>query len=407
MEIGFVHFSSEERQRVINALQRLREKGSVDELGIGRVRDAFADSMFPGISTLQHHAKYFAVLPQLYHIAQKESYRSPREVKAKIIDLEIKLTKNLVAGSAPDTTGITGSKFVSGTKYVKYDPTYIYWTGLVAFGVMKESGSLYNLLFDYSRHDRPVKYKKDDVGEGGLDDSGTEGAVAFYSKPTNNFDIGKKLDIKLNKTEAKFIKQHILSSERTKNTLFAYLLQHDEITMGKGGFLDFDISQISEPQLKKILELAQKFARFIYPMHIRYNYIFAKGCNNDVSANELQDYFLLKLDEAKNVYNQKTLSEIFTLLGKDYSLSLERLFCGKILASVMDGRQTGDFSNLDDVLVNRERDIKGLKRYKLRHPEAYSFDPNHLVHNHALSYRWETAWTMINEIREGLGAENG
>ena len=409
MEIGFVHFSAEERRRVSNALQRLQEQGSVDELGIGRVRDAFADLMFPGISTLQHHAKYFAVLPHLYHLAQKETYKSPREVKAKIIEFEKKLTKNLVDGSAPGTQGITGSSVIEGNKYVKYNPTYIYWTGLVAFGIMKESGSLYNLIYDYSKHEKVVKYKGQDkeTGEKEMDDEEGDGAVAFYSKPNTSFDINKKINIKLNKKEAFFIKHHILSSEKTKKTLLAYFLEHNEITKGNASFLDFDISQIQNQELKKQIELAQKFARFIFPMHIRYNYIFAEGCNNNSSMKDLSSCFLQELEKSMDVYNKETLNEIFTFLGNELNDSSVCNFCEKTLNSAIEGKKNGDFSQLDNILVHRERDIKGNIRYKLRHPDAYLFDPDHMVHNHTLSYRWNTVWTMVNEIREGLGEDNG
>lgn len=407
MEIGFVHFSAEERRRVSNALQRLQEQGTVDELGIGRVRDAFADLMFPGISTLQHHAKYFAVLPHLYHLAQKETYKSPRDVKAKIIEFEKKLTKNLVDGSAPGTQGITGSSVIAGNKYVKYNPTYIYWTGLVAFGIMKESGSLYNLIYDYSNHEKVVKYKSKEAEEKEMDDVEGDGTVAFYSKPDTSFDINKKINIKLNKNEAFFIKSHILTSEKTKKTLLAYFLEHDEITKGNASFLDFDISQIQNHELKKQIELAQKFARFIFPMHIRYNYIFAEGCNNKSSMKDLSSFFLQELEKSNDVYNSETLNEIFTFLGYELNNSRVHQFCEKALNSAIDGKKNEDFSKLDDILAHREREIKGNSRYKLRHPDAYLFDPSHMVHNHTLSYRWNTVWTMVNEIREGLGANNG
>ena len=35
-----------------------REKGTLDELGIGAIRDAFADRFFPGTSTLHTRARY-------------------------------------------------------------------------------------------------------------------------------------------------------------------------------------------------------------------------------------------------------------------------------------------------------------------------------------------------------------
>ena len=47
--IGWIDFSSEHRDRVRTVLALVAEKGVVDELGIGVLRDTFA----PGISTIQ------------------------------------------------------------------------------------------------------------------------------------------------------------------------------------------------------------------------------------------------------------------------------------------------------------------------------------------------------------------
>ena len=131
MQIGYITFNSEERQRVMKVLQMVRDQNAIDELGLGRIRDAFANEMFPGMSTLQRRAKYFAVLPSLYHEATKVNYRNPQEVRKQIIHWEIRLTEMLINGcgiSDEKMTGITGSSTLEAakrdeTKYVKYDPT--------------------------------------------------------------------------------------------------------------------------------------------------------------------------------------------------------------------------------------------------------------------------------------------
>ena len=51
--IGWVDFSSDDRQRVQQVLALLKETGTLDELGVGQVRDAFSDVLFPGFSTIQ------------------------------------------------------------------------------------------------------------------------------------------------------------------------------------------------------------------------------------------------------------------------------------------------------------------------------------------------------------------
>lgn len=49
MKLGYIHNNREEQTRVMQVLKMTSESVA---LGIGRIRDAFADRMFPGISTL-------------------------------------------------------------------------------------------------------------------------------------------------------------------------------------------------------------------------------------------------------------------------------------------------------------------------------------------------------------------
>jgi len=63
--LNWVDFSSEHRDRVKTVLDLLATPSVMDELGIGVIRDAFADHMFPGISTIQTRARYFLIIPRL------------------------------------------------------------------------------------------------------------------------------------------------------------------------------------------------------------------------------------------------------------------------------------------------------------------------------------------------------
>ena len=65
MKLGYIHSNREEQTRVMQVLKMTSESVALDELGIGRIRDAFADRMFPGISTLQKHRFKLSLLPQL------------------------------------------------------------------------------------------------------------------------------------------------------------------------------------------------------------------------------------------------------------------------------------------------------------------------------------------------------
>ena len=43
MKLGYIHNSREEQTRVLQVLKMTSESVALDELGIGRIRDAFAD----------------------------------------------------------------------------------------------------------------------------------------------------------------------------------------------------------------------------------------------------------------------------------------------------------------------------------------------------------------------------
>src|SRR5688572_19144376 len=56
---AWLDYSDGERRRMLEVIELFREKGTLDELGIGSIRDTFADHFFPGISTIQTRARYF------------------------------------------------------------------------------------------------------------------------------------------------------------------------------------------------------------------------------------------------------------------------------------------------------------------------------------------------------------
>lgn len=68
MQLGWIDFSKEDRQKAFDVINLLSEQGAVDELGIGVIRDAFANYFFPGTSTIQTRAKYFLIVPYMLNI---------------------------------------------------------------------------------------------------------------------------------------------------------------------------------------------------------------------------------------------------------------------------------------------------------------------------------------------------
>ena len=86
MQLGWIDFSKEDRQKALDVINLLSEQGAVDELGIGIIRDAFANYFFPGTSTIQTRAKYFLIVPYMLREAVDGRYGKDANRVLRAID---------------------------------------------------------------------------------------------------------------------------------------------------------------------------------------------------------------------------------------------------------------------------------------------------------------------------------
>ena len=73
--LSWLDHSERDRRRALDVIDLFRERETRDELGIGSVRDAFADLLFPATSTIQTRAKYLLFVPWTY--MELERLRAP------------------------------------------------------------------------------------------------------------------------------------------------------------------------------------------------------------------------------------------------------------------------------------------------------------------------------------------
>ena len=75
-EFVWLDYSERERRKMLDIVDLFREHDTRDELGIGSVRDTFADLFFPGTSTIMTRARYFLLVPWTYRRLEKQRIRS-------------------------------------------------------------------------------------------------------------------------------------------------------------------------------------------------------------------------------------------------------------------------------------------------------------------------------------------
>src|SRR5688572_28934341 len=74
--LSWLDGTSASRRRALEVIKLFQEKGTVDEIGIGSIRDALADTLFPGTSVLQSRARYFVLVPAVYRYLENNRVES-------------------------------------------------------------------------------------------------------------------------------------------------------------------------------------------------------------------------------------------------------------------------------------------------------------------------------------------
>jgi hypothetical protein len=121
----WLDYSEHERRKLLDVIDLFGEK-TRDELGLGGVRDVFADLLFPGTTTIQTVAKYFLFVPWMYMDLERKQVPSSK-IFERARKFEIDLAKTL-----GDADGVIGKRAKNSLKRL---PSSVYWQGLMAWGI--------------------------------------------------------------------------------------------------------------------------------------------------------------------------------------------------------------------------------------------------------------------------------
>lgn len=403
MQIGFVNFNTEENKRVAKMMQLLQESEAIEELGIGRVRDHFSNTLFPGTSTLQHHAKYFVLMPSLYyHTAFKShKFHTLAEVSRYIKEAEIQITRQLSEDEngelRTDLTGITGintyrEALNDYSKYVKYDPAYIYGSGLARYGIIPDTG-VERLILELNRkhfadpHNKSA-LRSEDLTEDAGDLTGDRQVIKTCGESYDFFN-GKTMDLALSEKEASFMKDRIHAS--CGNTMLAYLINSKYDLPESIGY--FEVEGILSELAPEVVDVYKKSVLFSKLMHLidwRFNYSYFDSFGNTDEAASCEDEYEKLLAVYKDDIHDLTA---YTALF-DYIRTIDMMlteFCEACHKAIIEGKHTrvDQLVKAREHTVKRERSKIGNSAYK--NQGRGKPQPN--------TFRWATVRTMVNEIR--------
>jgi len=135
---GWLDHSEAQRRQMLEVVDLFRDKGTLDELGFGSIRDAFSDHLFPGTSTIQTRARYLLFVPWLSLRIERDRVPDAR-VDRRARDDQAALALALQRGGEGEAQGVIG---IQAGAALQRTPADIYWTGLKRFRIWRFPGSV-------------------------------------------------------------------------------------------------------------------------------------------------------------------------------------------------------------------------------------------------------------------------
>lgn len=411
MQLGWIDFSRQDKTDAVNIINSLKEKGVLDELGFGALRQAFANFFFPGTSTIQTRAKYFFIVPYILHDFIASATANENDFQKFLADSQNKisgkgekehhtgklLVENMGKVEDDEAMGIIGSRSIKGGKWVERTPLSIYWNGLRTFGFFHSSNPnftyadfmmrIFMLTKNNSDSKTAVKRKKDesdDTDSGNFSKTSPLVKLGTYSKSWE-----KDISINLTKSEAQLLKTKI--SENVPESLLSFILEN-KIDISSCGN-DFELfSTLVSPKVDsetaQKLSLANKANEFYYLTMLRYSLLL---CKNQVQ--EIADEWERAWSNKTRICNNFDAETTFAAMNvqnprlKIFLLKLQKAFL------------EDDLKSCDEIISKRERELKG-NRAKLNNPD-YEFTEMDARIFMRFDYRLGNAATIIHDIYAG------
>ena len=262
--IAWLDASREDQRRMREIVNLFTQSESRDELGIGQVRDAFSDSLFPGTSTLHTRARYLLFVPWCYLAAEAQGVSGAR-LERRVSDNERALIGGLkaLALTQPGADdGLIGR--VAGVA-VKTLPSALYWGALRQYRILRVEEPL-----DAFGLQAAFDPEQDELAERAISAwSPTLPAIpaGFPRHPETGFELTRE--------EALWLQERMLGG--TEDTLLNHLVTKGNRPEAKSSAPWNDpICLAAKPEVRPVLEHARLLSLALYGASSLYNLLIAE-----------------------------------------------------------------------------------------------------------------------------------
>jgi hypothetical protein len=278
--LSWLDHSDGDRRKMLDVIDLFQQKGTVDELGLGGIRDTIADVLTPGTSTIQSRARYFFFIPWIYQ-SLEGGRLGPDKVAAAARRLEIALAAELA--KAEDKDGTIG---IEAGEALKRLPSSVYWAGLRRLGFRAFPGPIdrYHKTFGNLRGN--LKGHEADDPDTSISFLNWNSAIPPAPK---GFPIGATH--KLTEREASFFCEQI--SHHAADSLLHFMVDRRDIGQGTKAPWEHPLIGEMPESLREWLFHARCYAELIFGATLLYNLMLAEKAEREHEA----ERYLRELDE--------------------------------------------------------------------------------------------------------------
>jgi hypothetical protein len=403
--LAWLDYSEAQRQRMMEIVGLFRERFTVDDLGLGVVRDTFSDALFPGTSTLHTRTKYLLFIPWIFRSLEDRNAKSSQDVEGQLRAREAQLSLALQAGG--ESEGVIGR--LAG-KNLKQFPSFSYWGALGVYGI------------------RTVALTRQQVINRVRSSAGRSGRRSALSSEAEEYTDLHDWHANLPPAEEGFLERATFAldleqgaylEDRIQQTVpdsYLAFLVRNRVDVSDSRHL-WDVAALDDAphDVRQTVIAAEAFSDLMYGAQLLYHLLVARElaahsgqASTRVDMDAFEESFLhwATLRSLRSPDAQAQPDEFWNLLARLNprlrSDVREFVDAWLHLATAGDPRDLASDENAARLIGQRERAMKGsLARLSNRaRLDTFSGDPN----AGRLGFRWGSAKTVIEDLAAARGA---
>ena len=398
--LTWVDLTAGDRDRMRRVLDLFSEQGTLDEMGLGSLRDALSDALFPGTSYIHTRLRYVLFVPWLYQRLEARKTRAA-DLEQTARRAEVDLIGALEKSS--DRQGIIG---VRARHSLVRLPSSAYWSALNRWDVFRprQSQGWYHAQFDALVNGRGPVGRADDPG---VIESREPHWHPRLPPPPEGFPW--EASFALTPEEADFLRGRF--EAECAGTLLAWLARNGcDAPAATCVWDDPDALRAPQP-IRVIIELARRFSLHVEGMPLLYNLLVAERRREVLDAEEddveryremLGEWAAREAGEERRFAPEELWNLVVRRGGR--APHPQRLFIeswSRRIAELTPG-QVADDDTLRTLIDRRERSLKRARARLANRNRLVDWRPG--VGVGRMDFRWVLVRQFLIDLHRGLAA---